>query len=92
MPPIVVSIAMRRTASSSWRLLSPPGSGVPVPGAEPGSTTSTSTDKKTASQSLTAMLIASLRTSSKPRDTISLISNERIPCSAIQSSVAGSGQ
>ena len=30
----------------------PPGSGVPVPGAAPGSTTSTSTEKKTASQSV----------------------------------------
>jgi len=28
----------------------------------------------------------------EPRDTISLISNERIPCSAIHASVAGSGQ
>ena len=28
---------IRRTASSSWRDDSPPGSGVPVPGAEPGS-------------------------------------------------------
>ena len=26
----------RRTASRSWRLEKPPGSGVPVPGAEPG--------------------------------------------------------
>ena len=45
------SIAIRRTASSSCRPVSPPGSGVPVPGAMPGSTTSTSTDRKTASQS-----------------------------------------
>src|SRR6266498_155089 len=35
------SRAQRRTASSSWRLVRPPGSGVPVPGAMPGSTTST---------------------------------------------------
>jgi hypothetical protein len=83
---------MRRTASSNWRLVSPPGSGVPVPGAEPGSTTSTSTDKKTASQSFIARKIASSSTSSRPRWTISLISKERIPCSAIQSSVTGSGQ
>ena len=47
-------IAIRRTASSSWRPVRPPGSGVPVPGAMPGSTTSTSTDTNTPSQSSTA--------------------------------------
>ena len=36
---------IRRTARSSSRGSSPPGSGVPVPGAEPGSTTSMSTDR-----------------------------------------------
>ena len=51
MPAIGTSIAIRRTASSSCRLVSPPGSGVPVPGAMPGSTTSTSTERNTASQS-----------------------------------------
>jgi len=38
------------------------------------------------------MASASVRHSSSPRDTISLISNERIRCSAIQASVGGSGQ
>ena len=38
-------MAIRRTASSSSRALRPPGSGVPVAGAAPGSTTSTSTDR-----------------------------------------------
>ena len=51
----------RRTASRSWRLDKPPGSGVPVPGAEPGSTTSMSTDRNTASQSSVAMAKASVR-------------------------------
>jgi hypothetical protein len=86
------SMAMRRTASSSWRLVSPPGSGVPVPGADPGSTTSMSTERNTASQSSIARAIASSSTSSSPRDTTSDISKERIPWTAIHSSVAGSGQ
>ena len=42
---------MRRTESSSCRAVSPPGSGVPVPGACPGSQTSMSTDRKTPSHS-----------------------------------------
>ena len=54
MPATGSSMPARRTASRSWRLLRPPGSGVPVPGAMPGSTTSTSTDKNTASQSSVA--------------------------------------
>ena len=82
----------RRTASRSWRLEKPPGSGVPVPGANPGSTTSMSTERKTASHSSVAMANASVSHSSSPRETISLISNERIRCPAIQASVAGSGQ
>ena len=36
---------MRRTARSSSRVSMPPGSGVPVPGAMPGSTTSMSIDR-----------------------------------------------
>ena len=86
------SSAQRRTASSSCREVSPPGSGVPVPGAMPGSTTSTSTDRKTPSQSSVAMPKASVRHSSSPRATTSVISYDRKPCSAIQASVSGPGQ
>jgi hypothetical protein len=65
---------MRRTASSSCRPVNPPGSGVPVPGAMPGSTTSMSTDKNTPSQSSLAIPNASVRTGSNPRSTHSVIS------------------
>ena len=85
-------MAMRRTASSSCRLLSPPGSGVPVPGAAPGSTTSTSTERKTPSHSSTAISMASVRQASRPRATTSVISKLRIPWAAIQARVGGSGQ
>ena len=57
---------MRRTASSSWRLVRPPGSGVPVPGADPGSTTSTSTERKTPSHPSVAMAKASSRHGVEP--------------------------
>src|SRR6266705_2733053 len=92
MPATGSSVAILRTASSSCLPESPPGSGVPVPGAIPGSTTSTSTERNTPSHSSVAISNASDRHSSSPRETISLISNERIRCSAIQASVAGSGQ
>ncbi len=85
-------MARCRTASSNWRLVQPPGSGVPVPGAIPGSTTSTSTERNTASQSSMAMEAASSRTASRPRLTTSVISKLRMPCSVIQASVSGSGQ
>ena len=77
--------------SPTWVSVTGAG-GVPVPGAIPGSTTSTSTDRNTASQSSTAIVNASVSTSSMPRATISVISNERIRCWAIQASVGGSGQ
>ena len=51
-----------------------PGFGGPVPGAEPGSTTSMSTEKKTPSHSSVAMENASVRHSVRPRCTISVIS------------------
>ena len=92
MPASGSSIAIRRTASSNCRPVRPPGSGVPVPGAIPGSTTSMSTDRKTASQSSVAMVNASDRHSSSPRVTTSVISKLRICWPAIQSSVSGSGQ
>ena len=82
----------RRTASRSCRLEKPPGSGVPVPGAKPGSTTSMSTEKKTASHSSVAMVNASVRQAGSPRASISVISKLRIPWSAIHASVSGSGQ
>lgn len=83
---------MRRTASRSWRALRPPGSGVPVPGACPGSQTSMSTERKTASQSSRAISNASSRTASSPRAPISVISKERIRWSAIHARVSGPGQ
>ena len=92
MPASGISIAIRRTASSNCRPVRPPGSGVPVPGAMPGSTTSMSTERKTPSQSLVAIVKASVRQSSRPRATTSVISKLRIWRSAIQSSVSGSGQ
>ena len=92
MPTTGSSSAIRRTASSSWRADRPPGSGVPVPGAWPGSHTSMSTERNTPSQSSVAIANASVRHSSRPRVTISVISNERIRCSAIQSRTSGGGQ
>jgi hypothetical protein len=83
---------IRRTASRSWRGLNPPGSGVPVAGADPGSTTSTSTERNTASQSSVAAAIASARQVSRPRATSSVISQLRMPWFAIHASVSGSGQ
>jgi hypothetical protein len=74
MPASGSSIAIRRMASRSWRPVKPPGSGVPVPGAMPGSTTSMSTDRNTAPQSSVAIANASVRHSSSPRVTISVIS------------------
>ena len=73
-PQIGSSHANLRTASRSCLPVIPPGSGVPVPGAIPGSTTSTSTERKTPSQSSSAMDDASVRHSSRPRATTSLIS------------------
>lgn len=70
----------------------PPGSGVPVPGAWPGSTTSTSTDRNTPSQSSVAMAKASVRQAGRPREVISDISYERMPWPAIQRRVSGPGQ
>ena len=46
-PSTVSSLEIRRTVSRISRELSPPGSGVPVPGARPGSTTSMSIEMKT---------------------------------------------
>ena len=81
-----------RTESSSWRADRPPGSGVPVPGAWPGSQTSMSTERKTPSQSSVAMADASAKQVSRPRAPISVISYDRIRCSAIQLKVCGPGQ
>ena len=61
MPATGSSRQIRRTASSSSRADRPPGSGVPVPGAWPGSQTSMSTERKTASQSSRAISNASSR-------------------------------
>ena len=85
-------MAMRRTASRSWRLVRPPGSGVPVPGAEPGSTTSTSTERKTASQSMLASVDRLVEHRVEPPlDDLTHLERTH-PLRAIQSSVAGSGQ
>ena len=70
----------------------PPGSGVPVPGACPGSHTSMSTDRNTPSQSSVAVANDSVRHSSNPRCTISVISYERMPFSAIHARMSGGGQ
>ena len=66
MPATGSSRQMRRTASSSSREVSPPGSGVPVPGAWPGSQTSMSTERKTASHSSRAISNASSRHAAEP--------------------------
>jgi hypothetical protein len=92
MPTTGSSSAQRRTASSSSLAVSPPGSGVPVPGAMPGSTTSMSTDRNTPSQSSVAIANASDRQASRPRRPTSAISKLRMPCSAIHASTSGGGQ
>ena len=58
---------IRLTASSNSRDVIPPGSGVPVPGAIPGSTTSISTERNTPSQPSVRVAKDSSRTVFKPR-------------------------
>ena len=67
MPATGSSRQIRRTASSRSREDRPPGSGVPVPGAWPGSQTSMSTERKTASHSSSAISNASSRQAVSPR-------------------------
>jgi len=67
MPTIGSSKQILRTASSNSLLVIPPGSGVPVPGAIPGSTTSISTDKNTPSQPSVRIANDSSKTAFMPR-------------------------
>ena len=67
MPTTGSSKQIRRTASSNSRDVIPPGSGVPVPGAMPGSTTSMSTERKTPSHPSVKVAKDSSSTAFNPR-------------------------
>ena len=83
---------MDRTARSRSAGFIPPGSGVPVPGAKPGSSTSMSTDRYSQSQPSPARAMASAITGRIPRSHTSCIRCQVISCSRIQSKTSGGGQ
>ena len=70
----------------------PPGSGVPVPGANAGSRTSMSTETYSLSALASASPTASAITALKPRSQISCIVCHVMPCSSIHSNVSCGGQ
>src|SRR5215212_9180098 len=83
-------VATSRTAQSNSDVLIPPGSGVPVPGAKAGSSTSMSTVKKTGP--VPTASIARPTTSLIPSSLTSCMKRLVMPCSLCQANSSSPGQ
>src|SRR5262249_46753209 len=89
-PTSSVREAISRTAQSRSTDVIPPGSGVPVPGANAGSSTSTSTVRKTGPAP--TVETARATTSRMPSSRTSCMKKAVIPCSRCQANSAAPGQ